>query len=116
MIVMMLIMFMPVIGLPLFWLLPLSDAIIIYISGLILFGLMMRVMRRTMMAPAKTGYESLIGRHTTIVSMISDKRTPYQIQVEGEIWFAGSQEPLKVGDSVTITSVTGNKLRVKGAS
>ena len=115
MIVMMIIMFMPVIGLPVFWLIPLRDAAIIYVGGFILSALMMWVMHRTKKTPVKTGYESLLGRETTVVSMISDKRTPYQIRVEGEIWFAGSQDSLKVGDPVTITAVAGNKLQVKSA-
>ena len=59
MILMPLVMLLPVIVLPVFWVFPFGEALPIYLFSVSLFAGMMWVMHRTMKYPRMTGAESL---------------------------------------------------------
>jgi membrane protein implicated in regulation of membrane protease activity len=114
MVLMMIVMCLPILALPVFWFLPLDEAIPIYIICLLLSGSMFWIMRDNMKRPVSTGSESLIGKDAKVVSQsASDKIAPYLVHIEGELWSASSHDPLQTGDTVVIIAVKGNKLRLE---
>jgi membrane protein implicated in regulation of membrane protease activity len=112
MIVMFIMMVAPILAIPVFWLLPLGQAIIVYVIALALCGSMFWVMRGNRHRPVKTGKESLIGRNAEITARTNGTRPRYTIRIEGELWTARSSDALKTGDKVIITSSEGNTLVV----
>ena len=114
MILMLLVMFLPIIGLPVFWILPFDQALPIYLFFLLLFAGMMWVMRGAMKRPRMTGPECLIGKTAEMVSRSSmEYGPPFMVRVLGELWSARCDEPLQPGDAVIIVSVQGNSLFVE---
>lgn len=111
MIVMMIVMFLPVLAIPVFWLLPSGAAIAVYLFCLALSGSLYWLMHKNMKRPIMTGNESLIGKETRVISQSpSDSRNPYLVRVEGEIWMAASPDSLRPDDPVVIVAVKGNRL------
>lgn len=114
MILMMIVMFLPVIAIPVFWFLPLGQAIAIYIVCLLLSGSMYWIMHSNMKRPVTTGKESLVGKETKIISRsASDKIATYLVRIEGELWSARSRDSLKTGDTVVILAIKDNRLIVE---
>lgn len=114
MIFMMIVMLLPLIALPVFWLVPLAEAIPIYAVCLLVWGSMMWVMRASMKQAATTGIDAFVGKQAEVISQSpSDKVTPYQVRIQGEIWRASCLDTLRPGESVVIVAVEGNKLTVK---
>jgi membrane protein implicated in regulation of membrane protease activity len=114
MFVMFILMFLPLIALPIFWFLPLGQAIIIYLLSLLLSGWMFWLMRRNKKYHVVTGREGLIGQEAEVVSKSATKgKAEYTIRVEGELWNARSRDVLQPGETVTIISTEGNRLVVK---
>lgn len=107
------ILMMPVLALPLFWVLPTVQAVPVYsiiavISGLIYWRISVAHGGRP-----QTGAESLIGTAAEVVSMResgSDAR--YLVRSHGELWGATSPDSLEPGDTVTITALNGIRLVV----
>ena len=107
------ILMMPVLALPLFWVLPASQAVPVYsiiavISGLIYWRISVFHGGRP-----QTGPESLIGTKAEVVS----QREPgnegrYLVRSRGELWSATSSDSLKPGDTVAIAAVVGIRLTV----
>lgn len=114
MVLMPLLMFLPLIALPIFWLLPLTKALPIYLCLVALSAVMMLVMRKTMKMPARTGREYLIGREAEVVSPSRQGDwAEYLVRADGELWSAHSSDLLEVGESVTIKAVKSNALIVE---
>lgn len=114
MVVMIILMLLPVLAIPVFFFLPFGQAIAIYLGSLVVFGLTFWLMRRTHGMPVKTGVESLINKDARIVSKSgTGAGATYCAQMRGELWTARSGVDLKVGDSVTVTTIEGNALVVK---
>lgn len=104
-----LILMMPVIGLGVFWILPFSVALPLYlvivaVSGFIYFKIM-----RAMKHRPESGTEAMIG-HT--VEVIETSGHSSRVIFDGEIWEAESDELLKKGEQVEILAVKGLTLRV----
>jgi membrane protein implicated in regulation of membrane protease activity len=112
MIVMFILMVAPILALPVFWLLPIGQAVIVYSVALALSGWMFWLMRGNRHRPVKTGKESLVGREAKITSRSNGTRPSYTLMIEGEIWTARSREALKTGERVVITGSEGNTLIV----
>jgi len=106
-------MLLPIIALPVFWLLPLRSAIVIYVLSLLASGWMFWLMRTNMKRPAVMGAESLIGKDADVVSRSGTYGSSYQVRVRGELWSADSDEDLQPGETVVIVAVKGNKLIVR---
>jgi membrane protein implicated in regulation of membrane protease activity len=114
MVLMPIVMLLPVIALPIFWLLPFRQALWIYIFCLALFGFMFWIMMKTMRLPVITGRRSLIGRDGEVISKKrSVKGEQYIIRVNGELWSACNNESMQPGDTVRITAVKGNSIFVE---
>lgn len=114
MLIMFILMFLPVFALPVFWLLPLGQAVAAYLASLLISGSMMWLMHGTMRRPAATGIESLIGKRVEVVAQSRQgDRAVYTVRVEGELWSARSLDILEPGDKVVISTVDGNTLTVK---
>ena len=105
-----LILLMPVLGIPLFWLLPLGYALPANIALWLVSAFLYRMIRRAMKKPIQDGFQSLIGADAEVVS----KGTPgssakYLVRAKGkgELWSAYSTDVLKVGEWVKIVAVKG---------
>ena len=108
-----LLMVLPLLALPIFWLLPLAEALPIYACLFAVWLAMVRIMRKTMKFPAKTGTEHLTGREAVIVSKSEGEYgAQYIARLEGELWSAESADILRPGEKGIVTSVRGNKLIV----
>jgi membrane protein implicated in regulation of membrane protease activity len=111
--VMLLLMMLPIMAIPVFWFLPAAAAVPIYIFVVLLSGSMYWLMWRTMMQPAVSGAESLVGREVEVVSRSSENpAAPYMVHVEGELWSARSRDALQPGETVVIVAAEGNRLTV----
>jgi membrane protein implicated in regulation of membrane protease activity len=109
--IMLLLMLLPIIAIPVFWLLPLGLAIPIYVFALLLSGAMFWLMRGTMRRPAVTGDGSLIGKDADVVSQSSQGiSSRYIVRAEDRLWTAQSRDTLQPGETATIVAVEGNKL------
>jgi len=114
MILMLLAMLAPVIGAPVFWLLPFTQALPIYLVLLLLFAGTMWAMRDAMKRPPMTGAGCLIGRTAIVVSRSTlGYGPPYVVRLLGELWSAYCRDSLHSGDAVIIVSVEGNRVRVE---
>jgi membrane protein implicated in regulation of membrane protease activity len=114
MVVMMIVMLLPILAIPVFWFLPLEEAISLYIVCCLLSGSMFWIMRNNMKRPVKTGPESLAGKETRVISHSdSNMIMPYQVRIGGEIWEASSQDSLEAGETTVVVAVEGNKLIIK---
>lgn len=100
---------LPILGLVVFWILPLPVAAPIYILILGVSAWRYRSIVRLMRRPVAAGPETLIGQVGRVVSL-SD--TSVRVQVNGELWIARSISALEEGNSVTVVGVEGLTLLV----
>lgn len=105
-----LILLLPLLAIPLFWLLPLPLALPSYGVVLVISGGVYFLALRAMHRPVQTGVESLL-RSTGCVIGRQDGR--YQVRVLSEDWSAESADQLQPGDRVEIVSVHELRLQVR---
>ena len=105
-----LILMLPVLGLPVFWLWPLWEAVPVYGGILVLSILVYVYVIRAMRHPVETGAEQILHSIGKVVE-VGAKDT--HVRVHSEIWQAVSAEKLKPGDAVEIIGIDGLKLRVR---
>ncbi len=106
-------LFLPVVALPVFWLLPLSIALPLYALALAIASWVYVLAISTGRRPAMTGAEGMIGESGRVVRV--DGRTA-TLLIHGELWSAESaDEPLAVGDSALVVGIKGLRLRAKRA-
>jgi membrane protein implicated in regulation of membrane protease activity len=108
-----LVLLMPLIGLVVFWIWPLSIALPVYgvivsFSG-VLYYLLFKAMRR----PVTTGTEGLIGKPAVVIDMSNHTG---HVRVEGAIWRAQSDDELKAGETAKVLKVDRLTLQVGRAS
>lgn len=109
MIIMFILMALPLLALPVFWLLPMIQAVPVYLVGVLLSLWMFWLMRRNKRYRVVTGREGMIGEEAEIVSKpMSGKGNQYMIRVEGELWTVSSNDDMEPGDKVIITAIEGN--------
>jgi membrane-bound serine protease (ClpP class) len=101
---------LPVLGLPVFWLLPLSEALPVYGVILALSVLVYVYVMRAMRHPVETGAEEIL--HST-GKVIEVDAKDIRVRVHSEMWRAVSAEKLKPGDLVEIIGIDGLQLRVR---
>jgi membrane protein implicated in regulation of membrane protease activity len=95
---------LPIIGIVVFWLLPLPLAILAYIVILIISALLYWVIARAMKKRSRNGMEGLVGYEAMVVSELGPHdEARYMVRVRGELW-------------VKILSVNGLTLQVKKIS
>ena len=104
------VLLLPLLGLPLFWLLPLGYALPINIAAWLATPFLYRVIRRAMRKPIQDGFQSLIGTEAEVVSKSETVRSAkYLVRAkgEGELWSANSSDALEIGEQVNIVAVKG---------
>lgn len=105
-----LILMLPVLGLPVLWLLPLSQALPIYGVILALSVVVYVYVMRAMRHPVETGAEEIL--HST-GKVVEVGPKDVSVRVHSEMWRAVSAEKLKPGDLVEIIGIDGLQLRVR---
>ncbi len=112
-----LILLMPVLALPIFWLMPLSRAMPIYIVIAVVSGLLYWLIVRSMRKRPETGGESLIGAEAEVVSRLSPgDHAQYLVRCRGELWTALCPDAVQPGDTVSISALDGIRLVVERRS
>ncbi|MFQ6121617.1 MAG: NfeD family protein [Dehalococcoidales bacterium] len=112
------VLLLPLLGLPLFWLLPLGYALSINIAAWLATPFLYRVIRKAMIRPVKDGFQSLVGTTAEVVSKSEIGRSAkylVRVQGEGELWSAYSTDTLQPGEAVNIVAVKGIGVVVKRA-
>jgi membrane protein implicated in regulation of membrane protease activity len=105
---------MPVLGLPLFWLLPINYALPIYAVVVLISALLYWAIRRAMRKPIQDGFQSLIGTQAEVVSRSApDYPARYLVRSQGELWSAYSADTLQPGEPVNIVALKGIGVVVK---
>ncbi len=108
-----LILLMPVVALPLFWLMPVSYAAPIYIFIALVSAFFYWLIMRAMRQPVRDGFQSLIGTEVEVVSKLDPlDHAQYLVRSGGELWGARSGEVLYPGENVSVTSMDGIRLIV----
>jgi membrane protein implicated in regulation of membrane protease activity len=104
---------LPLIGIVVFWVLPLPQAIFAYVIILLVSGLLYWVIARVMRKRSKYGLEGLIRAEARVVSKLSPHdEAQYMVRVRGELWSANSNDDLKPDETVEILSINGLTLLV----
>ena len=107
-----LILLMPVLALPIFWLMPLNLAIPIYTTIALMSGLVYRLIAKSMRKRPETGSESLVGATAEVISKLNPGDLKYLVRSQGELWSASSPDILSAGEMVSIAAVDGIRLVV----
>ncbi len=106
-----LILLLPVIALPVFWLLPSGDAGVVYTAVNSASVGMYWLILQSMRAPVTTDIEALLHQTSTVLNVDSHKAS---VWVAGELWSAAAEPgSLRVGDSVEIVGAEGLVLQVR---
>ncbi len=109
-----LILLMPVLALPIFWLMPLNLAIPIYMIIGLITGFLYWLIAKSMGRQPETGSESLIGAAGEVVSKLKlGDHAQYLVRSQGELWSANSPDFLQTGEMVSIVAVDGIRLVVR---
>jgi len=99
---------MPVLGLPIFWLAPLSFAIPSYVVIVLISAFLYWLITRAMRKLIQDGFQSLIGTEAEVVSKRAlDNPAQYLVRSQGELWSAYSTDNLQPGEQVNIVAVKG---------
>lgn len=101
---------LPLIGLVLFWILPLEQAIFFYSLILIVCAALYWLMWKDFWRPVATGVEGMIGGKAEV---IQNGNATLKVFFRGEIWDAVSKEDLSVRQTVEITGVERMRLSVR---
>jgi len=105
-----LILLLPLLALPLFWLAPVSIAVPAYAAVLILSGGIYVLALRAMHRPVQTGVESLLHSRGEVLANADGL---FRVRVHSEVWNAESKDNLQPGDSVEVIAVDELRLRVR---
>jgi membrane protein implicated in regulation of membrane protease activity len=103
-----LILLLPLLGLPLFWALPLGYALPINITIWLTSAFLYWLIRRAMRKPLQDGFQSLIGTEAEVVSKLAPSYSAqYLVRSQGELWSAYATDTFQTGDQVNILAVKG---------
>lgn len=106
-----LILAMPLLALPVFWLLPLSAAVPLYGVTLAVTAGVYVLAVKAMRKPIRTGAEDMLRAVGTVREVRGNALT---VWVKSELWSAeNGDEAMAVGDAVEVLAVDGLKLRVR---
>ncbi len=104
------ILFMPIMGLGVFWIWPVEIAGPVYGMILVLSVILYIILVQTMKSPVKSGIKGMLNDRGVVVR---SGKTDCLVQVHGELWKAVSQERLSDGERVTVTGHRGLTLKVR---
>jgi membrane-bound ClpP family serine protease len=106
-----LILLLPLVALPVWWLLPLGDAAVVYGLILVVSFVVYWFVMKALHAPVLTGTAPLRGATGSVLR--ADGREG-SVWVASELWSALSTDgPLAVGDQVEVVGVSGLTLEVR---
>lgn len=109
-----LILFMPILTLPILWLMPLNIALPVYLVLAILSGWLYWVIARVMNKKVNVGVEGLIGAEAEVISQSGiGNPSKYLVRSRGELWTARSNYPLQIGEKVSISMQEGVRLFIE---
>ena len=101
---------LPLVALPVFWIVPLAVALPVYAvvlaSSAMIYWYAIQAMRR----PVQTGEEGMVGE---IAEVIESHGANLFVRARSEIWHAESAAPLREGDRVKVVAVEDLTLRVQ---
>ncbi|MFQ5798061.1 MAG: NfeD family protein [Bacteroidota bacterium] len=105
-----LVLFMPILGLVVFWFLPFHIAGHLY-AVILAFSVVLYVkFMRAMYATVQTGVEPMLGEAREVIETIHSKG---RVRLHGETWSAVSRDVIARGDCAEIVSVEGLTLRAR---
>jgi membrane protein implicated in regulation of membrane protease activity len=104
-----LLLVLPLLALPVWWLLPLRPAAEIYGVIVVVSGAMYYVALRMMHTPRAMDPDLIIGTRGRVVT---NDHGRLQVQLKGEIWYARGASDLGTGETVEVTSRDGLTLGV----
>ena len=104
------VLLMPLLALPMFWLLPLDVAGPSYAGIVAVSGWLYYYVLKAMHRPVETGREPLL--RATGEVLASRPYGHYLVRVKGETWSARSPDALAAGDPIAVTDVDGVVLEV----
>lgn len=105
-----LLLLLPLITLPVFWLAPLSIAGPAYAAVLVVSGGVYFLSIRAMHQPVITGVEALAHASGEII----DKQGRFfYVRIQGEVWQAEADEQAAVGDRVEVVSIDRLTLKIR---
>jgi membrane protein implicated in regulation of membrane protease activity len=108
-----LLLFMPAIALPIFWIIPLSISVPIYMVIVITSGVLYWLIANSMRRIPRIGVESLVSTDAEVISKINPgHRAQYLVRSQGELWSARCPSVLEIGEIVRIAAVDGISLLV----
>ena len=103
---------LPLVGLGVFWLLPLPLAIPAYLAILLVSVTVYVLALRSMHSAVRTGVEGMAHK---VGRVIDADGTRGRVEVAGEIWNAVAAEPLRRGEQIEVVGFgEGLTLRVRG--
>ena len=107
-----LILMMPLLGIGLFYVLPMAWALPLYGVVLVVSATLYGLIYRTHRQPVTTGKESMLGRE---VKAAESFQVQGRVRYQSVLWKARSTEPLAEGDHATIVGMHGMTLLVQQA-
>ncbi len=106
------VLLMPLLALPLFWVLPLTTAATVYGMLVALSAWLYYYVIKSMRQPAATGREWLLHASGKVVALRPDGRVV--LRVGSENWTGHSNDSLAVGDRIAVCDIEGLDLKVVG--
>lgn len=107
-----LILLLPLISLPLFWFLPLTLAIPLYLGISAISALIYYFAIKAMLRPIETGVEALL--HST-GEVVGKEGKRFRVRAQNDLWAAESTDNLQIGDRINIVAVKGLTLMVRSS-
>lgn len=104
-----LLLILPLIALPVFWIWPLYAALPVYLAVAGISGVIYWYALRVMRQPGQNGAEGMVGETGRIVV---GELGEMHVQIRNELWSAVSPVPLHEGDRVKVVGAEGTRLQV----
>jgi membrane-bound serine protease (ClpP class) len=95
---------MPILGLPLFWILDFSIALPLYLGILALSGVVMVLTMQSIRKPPSSGIEGMRGDMAEVVEALHPQG---KVCYHNHFWYAKAREPIDVGERVRIVGNEG---------
>ncbi len=112
-----LVLLMPVLTLPIFWLLPLRSALPTYVVIVLISAFLYWLITKALRKPIQDGFRSLIGTEAEVVSKLASTRSAqYLVRSQGELWSAYSDDTLQPGEQVNIVAIKGIGMVIEPAN
>ena len=109
-----LILLMPIITLPVFWIMPLNLALPLYLVIAVVSGLFYWVIIRAMTKKVDVGIEGLMGAEAEVLCQANaGPSCRYLVRSKGELWTARSTDKLEPGERVRVSRLSGVGLLVE---